>query len=652
MGDVGAQYTRPSAGTANTGSVNLAPTIPNLAPANSMIWRLLKLAEGAQFRKSAADSNGVNVPLQFSRAFLLLAVVAVAGFFNMFLELIFIRYYSLIMGSSTWAYSLVLVIMLLALGCGTFLTGKTVQPRLTISLLFLLAGASLLFNCFFLSQLPLIFASFKWLIGFLLSSILILIWTIFPVCLCLGAVLPCCFNAAEMKGSLSPIKPGQIYAVNLFAAVMGCLAGGIIAIPFLNLYSNHAIYLAFILSALALLVTGIIICIPIILSSKKIAWIAAALSVLLCLIIWQLVSAKLYWNAAALTAGLDYLSPDDFNAIKRLPEAANLPVLFYKEGLNSTVSVTTNAKLNVICLKTDGQMEAALPFDPNLPAPSSDEKTQIMLGLCPYLFGSASPENAFLLGYGTGLTARSILLNAAIKNLTVAELEPAVIEASRSIVPYYGQIFSLNESANKKMQIKVMDGRCLLSLLNKRYDMIVSQPGEPSRSSCGHLYTLEFWQLAKSRLQSGGVFCQWLPLYAIDRSNLISLCRTFLCVFPHTFIIKLDRSAELILLGFNGKAIEAPANVAPAIKQVLTQLGFADYNRSLNKICLTPQSLPSWLVKCDQDQHAYCLNQDDFPFVQYRLQALQTKQGNSVNTDIEKMISGSFSPTPASAFSK
>ncbi len=554
----------------------------------------------------------------------LIIIVSVSGFFNMFLELIFTRYYSLIMGSSTWAYSLVLVIMLLALGCGTFLTGKTVQSRLTISLLFLLAGACLLFTSFFLSQIPFIFAGLKCRIGFLLSSALILISTIFPVCLCLGAVLPCCFNAAEMKDKLSPITPGQIYAANLFAAVTGCLVGGIIAFPFLNLFSNYAIFLALTLSALALLITGAIVCLPIILSSQKTVWIAVALPVLLCLTLWPLVTTRLLWNEAALTAGLNYLSPADLKAIKCLPEAVNLPLLFYKEGLSSTASVMINRKLNVICLKTDGQMEAALPWNPSLPAPSSDEKTQIMLGLLPSAYCRNHPEDAFLLGYGTGITACSILLNTGVKNLTVAELEPAVIEASSFFSPYYGQIFNLTKTTNNsKMQIKVMDGRCLLSLLNKRYDMIVCQPGEPSRSSCGHLYTLEFWQLAKSRLQPGGVFCQWLPLYAIDRSNLISLCRTFVCVFPNTFVIKPDRSGDLILLGF--KDNKMPINWPADMKQALVQLGIDD---------IKPWSLPDWLAKYNQVGK---LNTDDFPFVQYRLQSLLAAQGNNINSDIEAM---------------
>jgi len=592
-----------------------------------------------QLQRSGIDSKGQKTTLQFPQAFWLLMVVAVAGFFNMFLELVFIRYYSLVMGSSLWAYSIVLVVMLLALGCGTFLTGKAVRSRLTISLLFMLGSASLLFTSFFLSQLPFIFVGLKFLIGFSLSSILVLICTIFPVCLCLGAVLPCCFNVAEIKGKLSPVKPGQIYAVSLFAAVTGCLAGGIIAIPFFNLFSNHAIYLAFVLSALTLLLTGLIICSPVILSDKKISLTAAALSLLLCLALWPLLTAKLSWNEAALTAGLNYLSPGDLKAIKHLPTAVNLSLWFYKEGLSSTVSVTANPKLNVVCLKTDGQMEAALPLNPNLPAPSSDEKTQIMLGLLPSLFCRARSENVFLLGYGTGVTAHSILLNPLVEKLTVAELEPAVIEASHFITPplasslagstiYPCSVQPNDQNAKVRMNVNIMDGRCLLSLLDKRYDIIVSQPGEPSRSSSAHLYTLEFWQLAKSRLQAGGVFCQWLPLYAMDRSSLTSLCRTFTCVFPNTYIAKLDGSAELILLGF------------------------ADYNSVLTTICLTPKSLPGWLVEYDQDQQPNQINKDDFPFVQYRLQSLLAKQGNSISSEMENMISSCFSPAQSQTFSK
>ena len=66
-------------------------------------------------------------------------------------------------------------------------------------------------------------------------------------------------------------------------------------------------------------------------------------------------------------------------SLLKLAKAISSPLLFYKEGLNAIVSVNTNPKLNIIALKTDGQMEAAMPLNPGLPASTSDEKARFYL---------------------------------------------------------------------------------------------------------------------------------------------------------------------------------------------------------------------------------------------------------------------------------
>ena len=258
----------------------------------------------------------------------------------------------------------------------------------------------------------------------------------------------------------------------------------------------------------------------------------------------------------------------------------------------------------------------------------------------PGLFCSPEPKNIFLLGYGAGITAHSILLDPRVSRLTVAELEPAVIDASAYFEPYFAQVFvppgkqfTLNNNAStlshfdKRLQINCGDGRCFLSMLNTQYEAIVSQPGEPSRSSSAYLYTLEFWQLAKSRLRPGGIFCQWLPLYAIDQRSLISLCHTFATVFPRTYVFKLNQAGELILLGKNGND-QLSAQSVPAFKQIFPRMDISNLQEIMSTLRMTPESFQSWLNKYEPDnKQALLLNRDDCPFIQYRLQSLLIKKG-------------------------
>ncbi len=529
-------------------------------------------------------------------------LVSGAGFFNMLLELLFIRFYSLIIGSSLYSYALVLAIQLAALACGTYLIGKfkVQQDRLNrtskrhpldvLVCIYMLAGAWLILDLFFISQSPLAFIAFRYIcqssftlpadLAFMLGAAVIVFSTMFVPALFLGAILPGYFQARQMDVSLP--QPSQMYGANLIGSLAGCLVGGIVLIPLLNLISNHAIQLAFTIIVAALFgcgcLTHILLCWPnksaagkirLTLVNKELTVLTATILTISITIVWHLINHQPEWSEALLTGGLSYLPADQLKAyakdpagIMRLSKAISKPLLFYKEGLNAIVSVSTNQKLNIISLKTNGQMEAAIPINPSLPSPTSDEKTQILLGLLPSLYCLPAPKNVFLLGFGAGVTAQTILRNPHVKELMVAELEPAVINASEYFKPYFSLVFAPNiaqfnmipyvpHGLDKRLKIDISDGRSLLSMLNKRYEAIISQPGEPSRSSCAHLYTLEFWQLAKSRLRPGGVFCQWLPLYAIDQKNLFSLCRTFSAVFPDTCVFKLDQAGEIILLGIN-----------------------------------------------------------------------------------------------------
>ncbi|NIQ98537.1 MAG: hypothetical protein GWN87_33670, partial [Desulfuromonadales bacterium] len=59
------------------------------------------------------------------------------------------------------------------------------------------------------------------------------------------------------------------------------------------------------------------------------------------------------------------------------------------------------------------------------------------------------------------------------------------------------------------------------------------------------LFTDEFYRLAASRLNAGGVFGQWIGLYDITPDNLRIAVRTFLESFPHALAFR--TGADLIL---------------------------------------------------------------------------------------------------------
>ncbi len=574
-------------------------------------------------------------------AWLFVLAIMAAAFFNMLLELLFIRLSVLYIGCSAFAFSLVLAMQLLALAWGSFLANFLYKQKIENFLnlfvfLYFIASLWLLIEILFFPNLGKFIDiersfwtySLGWpsFLSFCFSHSIFLLLFMFVPCACLGACLPFYFQLRHLCPSAAPIKSSHAFALNLFASVVGCFSGGVLIFPIFSSLTDFAISLAFILSALAICSIGLLIYIFDVLhakNNKQIGLSGFITIIFLALCYWHLAKRPLLTNGTEL--------------------------LFYREGLNSTVSLAGNERENLIRLQTDGQTEATLPLNESLPSAMSDETTQVLLGLLPNIFSLREPKAAFLIGFGSGVTAQALLTNSSLEDLTAAELEPAVLAAAQHLKRYV---------PDRRLNVKITDGRNLLSMLNHSYDIIVSQAGEPWRSSSRYLYTSEFWQLAKSRLVKDGVFCQWLPLYAIDKGNLMCICHTFATVFPDTFVIRTRNAGELILLAYNSNGERKLDSLISmmmrgaiqccklqGIRRGLIKLGFNDLPTLLSIFRLDPDTFLPWVFANENPvEDRFKFNTDNFPFVQYRLQSLIMQEGIGVNIFVDKALPNTLIP--------
>jgi tetratricopeptide (TPR) repeat protein len=69
------------------------------------------------------------------------------------------------------------------------------------------------------------------------------------------------------------------------------------------------------------------------------------------------------------------------------------------------------------------------------------------------------------------------------------------------------------------------------------YDLITLEPPPIAFAGVSSLYSREFYELARSRLKSGGYVTQWLPLYQVSPAIGLSMVRAFFDVFPNELII-------------------------------------------------------------------------------------------------------------------
>jgi len=107
----------------------------------------------------------------------------------------------------------------------------------------------------------------------------------------------------------------------------------------------------------------------------------------------------------------------------------------------------------------------------------------------------------------------------------------------------------------------VADGRNHLMTNRDRYSMINADLFLPYRRGTGNLYSREHFQVVRERLEPGGVFVQWLPLYQMTESEFGTISRTMLAVFPQVSLWRgnFQPGAEIAALVGHGDDTPLPA---------------------------------------------------------------------------------------------
>ena len=76
----------------------------------------------------------------------------------------------------------------------------------------------------------------------------------------------------------------------------------------------------------------------------------------------------------------------------------------------------------------------------------------------------------------------------------------------------------------------------MLVVEDRKYDLIMSQPSHPWLAGTAGVFSREFWEITKSRLNDGGVFAQWVNLFRMDAPTLKSLLKSFFSVYPEGMV--------------------------------------------------------------------------------------------------------------------
>jgi spermidine synthase len=180
-------------------------------------------------------------------------------------------------------------------------------------------------------------------------------------------------------------------------------------------------------------------------------------------------------------------------------------------------------------------------------AATGDERLQ---GHVPLLI-SEHPASVAFLGYGTGITAGSVLFHP-VTNVLAVELVPEVVELARE---HFAET-----SFAERYPVLVEDARNFLRGTTNRFDLLIGDLVVPWRQGEGALYTLEHFTAARERLTARGLYCCWVPAFQLDRESFEMILRTFVAVFGEAQIWRGDFSPnEPALLLAGGREEMAPA---------------------------------------------------------------------------------------------
>jgi predicted membrane-bound spermidine synthase len=424
-------------------------------------------------------------------------------------EIAWVRMLSLVLGSATHSFELMLSAFILGLALGAlWLQRRADRIARPIEVL---AVTQWVMGALALATLPLYAGSFQWMASlvrglqpapngyeaFSLARYAICLAVMLPATVCAGVTLPLLTRIRMRSGGERAI--GAVYGANTLGSIVGAALAALVLLPWLGLErllaTGAAIDIALGVALLASAERP---------ETRRRAFSAAVAGAL---VVFGITSAvKL--DPLRLVSGVYRYG--------HLFTRAESQVIWYHDGRTATVSVRLQPD-GSLTLATNGKPDASLgafrlhPDTTRAPEPlTSDESTQLLLGLVS-LAHARDARQAAVIGMGSGMTSHVLLGSARLERVVTIEIEPDMLRAAQLFRPANDRVF-----ADPRSTFVIDDARSYFSASRARFDLIVSEPSNPWVSGVSGLFTDEFYRRVKSSLTERGVLGQWLHLYSLD----------------------------------------------------------------------------------------------------------------------------------------
>ncbi len=473
------------------------------------------------------DLESLSLPLN-QREKLILLSFGLSGMVALIYQIAWNRILSLLLGSSVYAFSLILATFILGLALGTAgfsrLIPRIGDPMKAYGLTQITIGVSSLFIIPLFGNIPFVnrWIYENWGLQFefiQLTNFLIIFTLLFPPTFFMGAQFPLVIKLTARKLESLGSHVGRAYACNTFGTIVGSFIAGFFLVPALGLQTTliSGVFLN-ILLGIIILAFGTRL-------NFNVKMYSLPAVLLLCLLGAK--SIRL-WDKSVISSGsyMPYRITD--------LEAAELKknkTLFFKEGIHTTVTTELSVSGNIF-LRVNGKTDASLALD---------MRTQLLSGYLPMLF-HPDPKSALVVGQGSGITL-GVVEQFPLDEVKLVEISPAVIEGSRFFDP-----FNHHALDDKRVTVRLEDGRNHIALTADTYDVIISEPSNPWISGIGALFTVDFFELLKKRLNPGGVACIWVHTN-MSPDDFKSIVRSFSNEFSFVSMWESIAGDDYLLIG-------------------------------------------------------------------------------------------------------
>ena len=451
--------------------------------------------------------------------------IALSGMTALGAEVIWTRLLSLLFGATTYTFSLILAVFLMGLGIGSSI-GSAIARKIPYSRVplgicqLLLCGAIAWAAHTTGTSMP------YWPINPSIGKspvyqfdldLLRAFWVVLPAAVLWGASFPLAIGAAAREGEDTGRLVGGVYAANTVGAIVGALITSLVLVAAFGSQKSQQVLIAVsALSGLLMLATP---------SKRSLTPIVAMIAVGL---------------AAGLLVRTVPPLPGILVAYGRYTATwvGINEIIYAGEGVTASVAVS-RTPAGVLNYHNAGKVQAS--------SEPQDMRLQRMLGHLTTLVPD-NPRRVLVIGCGAGVTAGAVSVDPLVTSETIAEIEPLV---PRVVSKYFAD-YNFNVVANPKVTVHLDDARHYLLTTKDKFDAITSDPLDPWVRGAATLYTREFFEVAKSHLNPGGVVTLFVQLYESNDAAVKSEVATFLDAFPGGMVFANTSNGlgyDLVLLG-------------------------------------------------------------------------------------------------------